>query len=313
VTEVDGAAQRLDGDWGKLVQRLPTLGTVMTLTRNPHCVHEKVGRFETVEVMSGHGGMGLVLGDDIDLRIFFRHWRHGFAVAKATKDGVRNSLQFFDEAGVAVFKVYLRPESDVAAYRALVDDYAAPAVDALEVKPLRPKRAPRPDGEIDVPSLRRGWLALQDTHDFLPMLMKQKVERLQALRLAGRDLAAGVPTDTLRRTLEWAQSTGAEIMVFVGNHGCIQIHTGPVKTLQTMGPWLNVLDPGFNLHLREDRIVSAWVVRKPTSEGTVTSLELFDADGELIATLFGKRKPGQPELDNWRRFAEALAAESVPA
>jgi hypothetical protein len=46
-----------------------------------------------------------------------------------------------------------------------------------------------------------------------------------------------------------------------------------------MGPWLNVLDPGFNLHLREDLIASAWIVRKPTADGVVSSLELFDAGG----------------------------------
>jgi putative hemin transport protein len=102
-------------------------------------------------------------------------------------------------------------------------------------------------------------------------------------------------------------------MVFVGNRGCIQIHTGPVKTLRAMGPWFNVLDPGFNLHLREDRIASAWVVRKPTADGVITSLELFDREDEMIATLFGKRKPGEAERGAWRGFAESLAAESEHA
>ena len=313
MTEVDGAARRIAGDWGRLLQRMPALGTVMTLTRNPHVVHEKVGRFETVTVNPGHGGIGLVLGPDIDLRIFLRHWRYGFAVAKATNDGVRNSLQFFDETGTAVHKVFLKPDSDVAAYEALVEDFAADTPGPLEIAPPPAHRAPRPDAEIDVAALREAWLALKDTHDFVPLLMKQKVQRLQALRLAGADLAAEVPTASLRRTLEWAAASGAEIMVFVGNRGCIQIHTGPVKTLRAMGPWFNVLDPGFNLHLREDRIASAWVVRKPTADGVITSLELFDADDEMIATLFGKRKPGEAERDEWRAFAESLAAESARA
>ena len=52
--------------------------------------------------------------------------------------------------------------------------------------------------------------------------------------------------------------------------------------------------------LREDLIDEAWVVRKPTEDGVVTSLELFDAQGEAIATLFGKRKPGIPEIEDWR-------------
>jgi putative hemin transport protein len=312
-TEIDGAARRLEGDWGKLLQRLPALGTVMTLTRNPHVVHEKVGRFEEVTINPGHGGIGLVLGTDIDLRIFLKHWRYGFAVAKATKEGVRNSLQFFDETGTAVHKIYPKPASDAGAYGALVDDFIAAAPRPLEIAAAPARKAPRPDAEIDVPALRDAWLALKDTHDFVPLLMKRKVQRLQALRLAGRDLAAEVAPASLRRTLEWAAATGAEIMVFVGNRGCIQIHTGPVKTLRAMGPWFNVLDPGFNLHLREDRIASAWVVRKPTADGVVTSLELFDAEDETIATLFGKRKPGENERADWRGFAEAMAAESVTA
>jgi putative hemin transport protein len=254
-----------------------------------------------------------VLGPDIDLRIFLRHWRYGFAVAKATKDGVRNSLQFFDETGTAVHKIFLKPESDAGAYDALVGDFAAESAGPLEIDPPPARRAPRPDAEIDVPALRDTWLALKDTHDFVPMLMKQKVQRLQALRLAGQDLAAQVPASSLRRTLEWAAASGAEIMVFVGNRGCIQIHTGPVKTLRAMGPWFNVLDPGFNLHLREDRIASAWVVRKPTADGVITSLELFDGEDEMIATLFGKRKPGEAERREWCGFAESLTAEGARA
>ena len=54
---------------------------------------------------------------------------------------------------------------------------------------------------------------------------------------------------------------------------------GPIKALKATGPWFNILDPRFNLHLPEDAIPSAWVVKKPTSDGTVTSLELFDAGG----------------------------------
>jgi putative hemin transport protein len=74
-----------------------------------------------------------------------------------------------------------------------------------------------------------------------------------------------------------------------------------------------VLDPGFNLHLREDRIASAWVVKKPTVDGTVTSLELFDAAGETIAMLFGKRKPGLPEMPEWQATVERLFPLAVAA
>jgi putative hemin transport protein len=47
-------------------------------------------------------------------------------------------------------------------------------------------------------------------------------------------------------------------------------------------------------------------VRKPTSDGIVSSVELFDAQGENIAMLFGARKPGSPELAGWRELVGAL-------
>jgi putative hemin transport protein len=67
-----------------------------------------------------------------------------------------------------------------------------------------------------------------------------------------------------------------------------------------MGPWVNVLDPRFNLHLRADRIASAWAVRKPSQRGDVHSLELYDADGLCFCQIFGARKSGDAERPDWR-------------
>jgi len=79
-----------------------------------------------------------------------------------------------------------------------------------------------------------------------------------------------------------------------------------VSNVRVMEHWVNVLDPGFNLHLRQERVAESWVVTKPTSDGPVTSLELFDADGDTIAMLFGKRKPGKPEQQTWRGLLDHL-------
>jgi putative hemin transport protein len=96
------------------------------------------------------------------------------------------------------------------------------------------------------------------------------------------------------------------IMVFVANRGVIQIHTGPISRVVMLDPWLNILDKKFNLHLREDNIYDTWVVRKPTDDGIVTSLELFDAEGQAIAMFFGERKPGTPELESWCNMVNEL-------
>lgn len=295
-------ATRLRPDWVGLLSRLGELGEVMALTRNADAVHEKIGVYGPFE---GSATIGLFVGEAMDLRLFLTRWKHAWSVLPEAPEG-RRSLQIFAGDGSAVHKVFSRPGTDLAAWDRLVAAFAETAPVPLAIVPAAAPAAPKPDGEIDVAGFLAGWDGLADTHHFHPLLVRFGVARTQAFRLAGPERARPVPAASLRRALTRAAASGLPIMVFVGNPGCIQIHTGPVAQLREAGPWFNVLDPGFNLHLRETAIDRAWVVRKPTDDGVVTSLELFDAQGEAIATLFGKRKPGQAEDPAWRALCAGL-------
>ena len=296
---------RLAGPWGPLLQKLPDLGEVMVLTRNDHIVHEKIGIFTNIQIFQE---MGLVLGDDIDLRVFLNHWKIGFAVTDATADGDRQSLQFFDSDGTAVHKIFLRDPSAVALFSQIIKDHQHPDQSSRQsVSPLTQPPADQPDEAIDQQGLRQDWLALNDVHDFHDLLLKHGVGRVQALRLVGEDLALPLSNDAFQLALHRATAGAVPIMIFVGNPGVIQIHTGPIENLQQTGSWFNVIDPSFNLHLREEDIQSAWRVRKPTSDGWVTSLEIYNQDGEQIALMFGARKPGAEERQEWRQLLAEIS------
>lgn len=287
---------QLTGTGQSVFRKIGKLGNVMALTRNDSCVHERHGQYLDIQA---EGPMGLVLGPDIDLRVFFTCWQDAFAV----EEGGRKSLQFFDSEGVAIHKIYCTEHTDFNQYLELVQ--------ANVQSPQWPQHKPiakkvRPDAPADVEAFRSAWLALTDTHDFFPMLAKHDVNRLGALSHAGQDLAQQVPNTTVDAMLQAAAAIDLEIMCFVGNRGMIQIHSGPVKQIVTRGPWLNVLDPLFNLHLNMDDVASTWIVEKPTEDGWVTSLEVFDQAGELIVQFFGARKSGKPELAGWRELMLSL-------
>ena len=302
------AATTLRGPWPDLIEALAPVGEVMALTRNAACVHEKTGVYRNA---THNGTLGLVLGGAIDLRLFYGRWAHGYAVDEPTAHGPQRSLQFYDAAGVAIHKIFMRATTDRAAWDAVVAQHADPLQRAeLAVTPPPPPDPERPDHRIDIEAFRIGWAAMTDTHEFFALLRRHGVSRTQALRLADPDCARPVPPALVQRVLQDAAREAVPIMVFVGNPGMIQIHGGPVQRVEVLGPWLNVFDPGFNLHLRTDQIAGAWVVRKPTHDGVVTSLELFDAQGETIAMLFGERKPGQVELPQWRRLVEDALAQA---
>jgi putative hemin transport protein len=152
---------------------------------------------------------------------------------------------------------------------------------------------------------------MKDTHDFFGLLRQFKLARTQGLRLADPEFVQAMPVAVVKDLLDLAASSSTPLMVFVGNPGMLQIHSGPIQKVVSIGAWINVMDPRFNLHLRRDSIAQAWLVRKPTADGIVTSVELFNDSGEAIAMFFGERKPGNPELSAWRILVDELLARST--
>lgn len=300
------SAIRLEPRVSEILPALPALGEVMALTRNESAVHEKIGSYEKV---SAGRHAALVLGEAIDLRIFPKHWVFGFAVQKGTGADVRRSLQFFDASGEAIHKVHLRPASDGPAYQALVQRFAAADQgQAIAVGPPAPA-VTRPMPAVDRQDLRARWSAMTDVHQFVGILRALDLTRHEAVHLIGADYAWPLAPDAVPAMLAKSVEARLPIMGFVGNRGCIQIHSGPIHNVKPMGPWLNVMDETFHLHLRTDRIRDVWAVRKPNSEGHVTSVEAYDAAGELIIQFFGKRREGEDERGEWRGLVEALPVE----
>lgn len=309
---VGHTATRIDAHPDQIMGAAQELGEVMALTRVPSCVHEKVGVYDNYH-SGAHASM--ILTEDIDLRIFPQHWQHAFAVEKETDRGVQRSLQVFDAAGDAVHKIYLRDCSNLDAWdgikdRLILDDQSQAFSGTARKPPEAPKSNP---AKRDI--LLKEWACLTDTHQFLRLCSKLKMNRLGAYRIAGapwvRPLAVGAVDQLLHKVRE----CGIEIMVFVGNKGCIQIHSGPIETLRVMGPWQNVMDPKFNLHLRLDHIAEVWAVEKPTQRGKVVSVEVFDRQGSIICQIFGVPKEGRDSRPALRAIVETLDSlpQEVPA
>lgn len=296
-------ATRIDAHPDRIMDAAQKLGEVMALTRNESCVHERVGTYENYH-SGGHACM--VLADEIDLRMFPSHWKHAFMVEKETDAGLRRSLQVFDAAGDAVHKIFLRDGSDLAAWDALRDDLPiGDQSQSLEVSDRQPPEAAKSDmSRVDV--LRKEWARMTDTHQFMRLTSKLKMNGLGAYRIAGAPFVRALAPGAVGTALERLAKDGTEVMIFVGNRGCIQIHSGPIVQLRPMGPWQNVMDPRFNLHLRLDHVAEVWAVDKPTQRGNAMSLEAFDAQGGLIFQIFGIGKEGRDSRPAWRALVGSL-------
>ena len=316
-TQCGESVTRLDIDVKRLfADEIPQLGKVKAITRNDDVVHERVGEYLNPS-FSEKSPMGLFVGEDIDLRIFLHVWKSIFAVEEVG-DSTRKSIQFFDKYGMALHKIYLIAESNESVFDQIVTKYKHEDQSSEELvldAPVKEIKA-RVKQDFDVESFQNEWRNLSDTHDFFGLIRKYDLTRIQALESAPAGLenvpfsnyAERVPVESLIYILQKASEQKLPIMVFVGNHGIIQIHTGQVERLLDIPNWYNVIDPEFNLHVRLSGLEEAWIVRKPTKDGVVTALEFYDKNQEQILQLFGKRKPGIPEDANWRKLVDNYEA-----
>lgn len=302
--QVGHAATRIDARPDRLMPAVCTLGEVMALTRNDSAVHERTGSYD-----AWHSGdhAAMILGPEIDLRIFPRHWAHAFALRNETGKGPARSLQVFDASGEAVHKVFSRDATDIDAWdRAVAGLATGDMSDRLELTAPVPVEGAKARPE-KTQELREAWAKMTDTHQFLTLVSRLKMNRLGAYRIAGAPFAEALPPGALNDALIACAAGAVPVMIFVGNRGCIQIHSGLFATLKEMGPWQNILDARFNLHLRLDHVAEVWLVEKPTRRGPALSLEAFDAEGALILQMFGYRKEGQEDAAPFARVCAGLA------
>ena len=291
----------LKPEFQNILTDVEQLGKVMALTRNEECVHERKGTYLNGDFSSPHAQ--LFVGEEIDLRIFQNHWKFAFGVV----EGNRKSLQFFAKNGSALHKIYLTEDSNEALFDTIIEKFKAEDQNQiLEFENIAQKPEEKADAEIDVEGFQKAWVELKDTHDFFMMTRKFGVSRTQALRLAPEGFAKKINSSKVINILEDASEKKLPIMIFVGNIGIIQIHTGEVKKTMWHQQWFNVMDPDFNLHLDVTKIAETWIVKKPTEDGEVTAIEVFNKEGDFIVQFFGKRKPGIPELQEWKDLVASL-------
>lgn len=320
-TSIGSTVTRLRSDGNdprEIMRRALDLGTVLALTRNENGVLERTGVATKVKPQPEDDKevkdeerearlrniAGGYLGGEIDLRFTFSKWKYAFAVAQPGADGaVKRSLQFFDENGAAIHKIYPKDAAGVAVFDKLVADFRHPDQQAaLKVAARAPKAAELADSKVDVKEFQQAWNEMSDVHQFNRLLTEFKITREQAMRLAPAGMVQRLKPEAVRTLLDEAARQQLPIMSFLGNGAVIQIFSGKIAKTAPSAGWYNVLDPAFNLHLRDSAFKSGWVVRR----AGVTSVEFYDNEGEQVVSFFGVRERGQPQPKSWVDLTAAL-------
>lgn len=310
-TDLPMVALPLERNWKGMLREIRDFGEVMALTRNTGAVHEKLGVYQRLEERSDIG----IFQGEIDLRLFFSHWVSGYFLIENKQGKILMSLQFFNQYGVAIHKIYFK-EKDIEErlnyflrkyVRYITQKHFVNLIKTTYAIPDISGYKPARQVSLNHSLFKREWSSMRDTHDFMELLDRFNLTRLEALEQIGVEYAQELDAESVEDVFRAAEQGRIPLMIFVGNDGALQIHTGLIYNISKFSSWINILDGGFNLHLRENLISKVWLVKKPTVDGVVTSVEIFDSKGEVIAMIFGERHPGQAQRCDWVELVSNLA------
>ncbi|MDI2111700.1 hemin-degrading factor [Commensalibacter nepenthis] len=307
-SRIGADARAFTTDFATFLKELHKVGETMNIVRNEYAVHEQAGQYDNVK-LGNHGG--LVLNPRaLDQRLFVGKWVSSFYIKEMTRRGEKESIQIFDAYGDAILKIYMTDNTNRQEWDALIEKFTVEAKEDFIVS--RPEHVSK-NAFFDAKKIEEEWRAMTDVHQFFSLLTRHNVTRQQAFSSVSNNLACKVENNALSQILDMALNDKNEIMIFIGNPGCVQIFTGVVEKLMPKDNWLNIFNPKFTMHLMEDHIAETWVTRKPTKEGYVTSLELFAKDGTQIAQLYGQRTEGDLEQEVWRNQINEIAMKEKVA
>ncbi len=102
-----GEAVALAADPRRILAAVPSLGPVTARSRSRDAVLACHGVYGAPDI-GEH--TGIVIGENIDLRIFPSGWKFAYAVHDDAESGPRRSLQIFDGNGTAAHTIDLRPQ-----------------------------------------------------------------------------------------------------------------------------------------------------------------------------------------------------------
>lgn len=299
-------AQRLNISPIKLLIELKKVGKVLAITDNGYAFNEIKGQYDNARIGTRTGLFLTPRG--LDLRLFPTHWQSAFAVTEPFGNIPElHSFQFFDSQGHAVHRVYAIDETDMTQWQHLIETYA----DA-KMPPIFPEKKQyntHSHTAID-PSLamkvEKSWREMLDVHQFYDLLQQYHLTRQDAFRHVSDELAYQVSVDAMQNLMAKVYQDENEVMIFTGNDACVQIYTGVIIESYSNKGWLNLSGYQFSYHLREDQVHECWVVKKPVTDGHVTSLEIFDKKGRQLSQVYGARQENEPEQAHWRAQITSL-------
>ena len=269
-------AIRLKPSWSNIIQDIQGFGEVMSLTRNAHAVHENLAFYKHA---SSSDDVGMVLSDELGIRLMYERWEFGYLFEECKSTVLQRSIQFFDDFGAPVHKIFLLPHS----HHWYFDDLAKRWADSNQEPGILVQEKLAPDQPTNSGALAS---IIEGRHTSQQEILD--VDMVQSL--LGSSIEFKLP-----------------LIITVQNGGVSQSHDGVLEEIRNHNHWLHLINQQFNCHLQLIQIPKICI----NHQISPYSIEMLDEEGVLLASIALSTKATPPDRQVWEELLEQVKASEM--
>lgn len=269
-------AIRLKPSWSNIIKDIQGFGEVMSLTRNAHVVHENLAFYKQA---SASDDIGIVTSDDLEIRLIFERWEYGYLFEECKSTVLQRSIQFFDEFGASVHKIFLLPHSHHWYFDELAKRWADSNQDP---------------GVIVHEKLEHDQHSERST--LTTMIEEQLANQSELIGLG-----------EMQSFLNAAVKAKLPLLITLQNQGASQSHDGVIHEIEERKDWLHLSNQQFNAHLQLSQTLKVFV----NHQVSPYSIEIFDDKFDLLVLISLSAKASPVDREVWEGLPEMARAREM--
>tara|TARA_Y100001960_G_scaffold103681_1_gene111720 strand:- start:2394 stop:3398 length:1005 start_codon:yes stop_codon:yes gene_type:complete len=241
--------------------KILSLDKIMTLIRNDIVVHEKVMLTSNIKL---NKNSFLNTSDDNYPLLNFNEDNFYFVFSEIKEHAKRElrSFQFFDICGNSSLKIYLKGK-DTAGFDKLTEEYKIDYNYEVQEQIVNKKQ----------PTLSKTDNVLEGLTNVKLFFTDNNLSYTDYYKL---------DINIIREVFNQASDNSIPLQIHGIGHQCIQYHRDYIKNIIDFGPWINVIDKGFNIHALEKQLIIGIIIKYTENNSNHYSIEFFDKNSNHV-------------------------------
>jgi putative hemin transport protein len=221
----------------------------------------------------------MVLSEELTMRLMYERWEHGYLFEECKSNVVQRSIQFFDEFGTSIYKIFLMPHS----HHWFFDELAKRWADSNQEPGIIVHEKLAHDQQIN-----QGALA--------SIIEERHANQKESINL-----------DVVQSLLRSSVELKLPLIITVQNDGVNQSHDGILAEVRDHNHWLHLIKEKFNCHLQLALMPKMFI----NHQESPYSIEMMNEEGFLLASITVSTKATPADRQAWEDLLDKVKAREM--